>query len=249
MRTADLPRRLFRCRLEELGPVNDFVQAMFGANQADFGKASPDFSDANYLKGWSGAKKTFDELVPIGVRRATDKEVTRAMTGLAKSLREPLNWLDIRLGRAEKKAALATAAADFGLGTVRNEISTRDMEGLDGALNKLLQLVALPVNQAGLVAQGHTAADTKAFADARQQIAKLNLDQNSNENASLELTEENITAGNALWEYVGEVLEAGNLMYKETNPKKARTFTMASLLKRLRNEGGGTGGVKPEPVG
>ena len=34
------------------------------------------------------------------------------------------------------------------------------------------------------------------------------------------------------------------LMYKETNPKKARTYVVATLLKRIRKEYG-TGDVKP----
>jgi len=67
--------------------------------------------------------------------------------------------------------------------------------------------------------------------------------QNSNLNAALELTDENIKAGNALWEYIIDVLGTGVLMYKETNPKKARTYAVATLLKRIRKENG-TGDVK-----
>jgi hypothetical protein len=238
-----LPARLFRCRIEELGPVNDMVKAMFTANQADFGKASPDYLDKSYLKGWDEATETFTDLVPTGVRRATDKEVTKAMNTLSKSLRDPLNWLEIRLGRAEKKKALANTVKDFGLAKVRTEISTRDMEGLDGVLNTLLLLLALPANAEALAAQGHTATDTKAFKDARQQIFDFNTEQNSNLNSSLELTAENVQAGNDLWAYTGDVLNTGFLMYKESQPQKAKTFTMAGLLKRLRKEGGG---VKPE---
>ena len=237
--------RLFRCRLEELGPLNDMVQAMFTTNQADFGKASPDYADPDYLKGWNKAQALFGDLVPTGVRRASDKDVTKTMTQVAKSLRDPLNWLNIRLNRADKKGGLTVGVADFGLGKVRSEITTRDMEGLDGALGHLLQLVQEPANLAALTAQGHTAADTKAFADARKQLSGFNTAQNTNQNAALELTEENTKAGNALWEYVVDVLGTGALMYKETQPKKAKTFSMASLLKRVRQERGG-GDVKVE---
>ncbi len=239
--------RLFRCRLEELGPLNDMVSAMFTTNQADFGKASPDYADKDYLKGWDARKADFAELVPTGVRRASDKDVTKTMAQVAKSLRDPLNFLDLRLTRAAKKGSLTASAADFGLGKVRSEITTRDMEGLDGALGHLLQLVQQPANLAALTAQGHTAADTKALTDARQQLGDFNTAQNTNQNAALELTEENIKAGNALWEYVVDVLGTGALMYKETNPKKAKTFSMATLLKRIRKENAGGGDVHPTP--
>lgn len=215
------------------------VLAMFTTNQADFGTASPDYDDKDYLKGWQAHQETFAELVPTGVRRASDKDVTKTMAQVAKGLRDPLNFLDLRLTRAAKKGGLTASAADFGLGKVRSEITTRDMEGLDSALGHLLQLVQAPANLAALTAQGHKADDTKAFADARKQLSDFNTAQNTNQNTALELTDENTKAGNALWEYITDVLGTGNLMYKETNPKKAKTFSMATLLKRIRRENGG----------
>lgn len=248
-KTTSGTARLFRCRLEELGPLNDMVLAMFTTNQADFGKASPDYADKDYLKGWAASRAVFAGLVPTGVRRASDKDVTRTMAQVAKSLRDPLNFLDLRLSRAAKKGGLMASAADFGLGKVRTEITTRDMEGLDGALGHLLQLVTAPANLTALTAQGHTAADTKAFADARQQLGGFNTAQNTNQNAALELTEENTKAGNALWEYVVDVLGTGALMYKESQPKKAKTFSITTLLKRIRKENPASGDVQPPMPG
>jgi hypothetical protein len=127
----------------------------------------------------------------------------------------------------------------FGLSKVRSEIPTKDMDGLDGALGNLLKLLATPANQQALAAQGHTAADTQAFADAQQKLRALNTTQNTDQNATVELTDENIRAGKALWEYIVDVLGTGALMYKETNPKKAETYTVATLLKRMRNKHSG----------
>jgi hypothetical protein len=206
--------RLFRCRLEELGPLNDMVQAMFTANKADFGKASPDYAAAGYATAWTASRTAFGKLVPTGVRQAADQEVTKAMSKASKDLREPLNWLDIGLSRAGKKGGLTASVESFGLGKVRSEITTRDMEGLDGALGTLLQLVQVPANLAALTTQGHTAADTAALAAVRQQVAAFNTAQNSNQNATLELTEENVKVGNDLWAYVVDALATGNLMYE-----------------------------------
>ena len=247
MTITALPTRLFRCRLDELGPLSDMVQAMFSTNEADFGKASPDYADPDFLGGWNKAKKAFDKVVPTGVHQALGKESTQTVAAVAKNLRDPLNWLNIRLNKAAQKKALTVAVDDFGLGQVRNEISTHDLEGLDGALNHLLQLVQEPQNLAALTAQGHAPADTKALADARQQLNGFNTARNQHQNAGLELTEENLVAGNALWHYLSDVLGTGNLMYKETQPKKARTFTLATLKKRIRKENGGNGDVQPMP--
>ena len=68
---------------------------------------------------------------------------------------------------------------------------------------------------------------------------------NTNQNASLVLTDENTKAGNSLWKYIVDVLGTGTLMYKETNPKKARTYAAATLLKRIRKEHAASEYVKP----
>ena len=247
--TTPQTTRQFRTRLEELGPLDDMVQAMFKTDQKDFGKASPDYAEADYLKGWQARRADFTKLVPSGARRGAAKATTKTMGQVAKDLRDPLNWLNIRLNRAAKKGGLTVAVEDFGLGKVRSEITTKDMEGLDGALGYLLKLLAVPANQQALAAQGHTAADTNAFADAQQQLSTFNTAQNTDQNATLELTDENIKAGNALWEYIMDVLGTGALLYKETNPKKAKTYAVATLLKRMRQEHGGGGDAQPPVAG
>ena len=68
-----------------------------------------------------------------------------------------------------------------------------------------------------------------------------------NQNAAFELTDENTQAGNALWATLTDVLDTGNLMYKATNPKKARTYAAATLLKRIRQENGTGDGKPPMP--
>ena len=241
MSNAKLPQRQFRCRIEELGPLDQMVRAMFTTNKEDYARASPDYAAPAFTAGWNAAQEAFENLVPGTARRATDKEMTAAMTTVAKSLREPLNWLNIRLNRAAKDQSLTVAADAFGLAEVRNEITTADMEGLDGALHYLLGMLETPQNLTALTAKGHTAADTQALLDARQQVRDFNTTQNSSQNAALELTQENIEAGNALWDYTSEVLETGRLLYKESQPKRARTFTLATLMKRIRR-GQGHGG-------
>ena len=70
----------------------------------------------------------------------------------------------------------------------------------------------------------------------------------TNHNAALERTDENTQAGNALWATLTDVLDTGTLMYKATNPKKARNYAAATLLKRIRKEQA-AGDVKPPMTG
>ncbi len=211
------------------------LRSSFVTDQADFGKVSPDFKGSTFLTEFDARYAALENLVPTAVRRVTDAEVTKTMNQLAKSLREPLNLLEIRVNRAAKKSAgLTVAAAKFNIGKVRTKINNREMEGLDGALKTLLYLVA--ENEPTLTAQGHMAADTKLFADARTALSRYNTTQNDNLNAQLTLTVENMTAANALWELMSEMMEAGRLMYKVEQPRKAMAYTMARLKKRMRQE-------------
>ena len=241
-----LPKRRYPCRIDEVGPLAQMIRSSFATDQADFAAASPDFTGPAFLTEYDKRYDALEVQVPSANRRATDAEVTKAMNKVAKDLRDPLNLLNLRLNRAEKKTpALTVAPAAFGLGKVRKAIAVRDMEKLDGALKSLLGL--LTDNTAQLATQGHTATNTAAFAAARQTISGFNVTQNDNENTRLVLTEENMTAANAMWELVNELLEAGRLMYKETQPRKAVAYTLARLKKRMRAENNG-GGDAPAPA-
>lgn len=236
MSTSSLPKRLYQCRIDEVGPLAQMVRSSFVADGKDFRKASPDFAAPNFLKTFDERYDALELLVPTAVRRMSDADVTRTMNKVAKNLRDPLNWLELRVNRAAKKAdpKLTVAPTDFGISAVRTKITLREMEGLDGKLKNLLQLIA--DNADALAAQGHTADDTKVFSDARKLLSGYNVTQNDNLNAQLVLTVENITAANAMWEMIDEILEAGRLMYKETQPRKAVAYTLARLKKRMRQE-------------
>ena len=224
------------------------TRSSFVTDQADFAKASPDFAGPGFLIAYDARYDKLETLVPTANRRATDAEVTKTMNQVAKDLRDPLNLFDLRLNRAARKTpALTAAPTAFSLGRIRAAIANRDMEKLDGALKGLLDLVGDNTTQ--LTGQGHTAADTKVFADARKAISGFNVTQNDNDNASLVLTEENVTAANALWELVDEVLDAGRLMYKQSQPRKAAAYTLARLKKRMRAEREGQSGAGEAPVG
>ncbi|MBC7448336.1 MAG: hypothetical protein H7330_09780 [Hymenobacteraceae bacterium] len=235
MSSSTLPKRRYQCRIDEIGPTAQMLRSSFVTDQADFGKVSPDFKGSTFLTEFDTRYDTLDNLVQSAVQRVIDAEVTKTMNRLAKSLREPLNLLEIRVKRAAKKpAGLTVAAAKFNIGKVRTKINNREMEGLDGALKTLLQLVA--DNAPALTAQGQMAADTKVFADARAALSGYNTTQNDNMNAQLTLTVENMTAANALWELMSEIMEAGRLMYQESQPRKAVGYMMARLKKRMRQE-------------
>ncbi len=227
----NLPEREFTCRLEEVGPVASLSLALYKKYRDDFTDVSPDFDDAFEL-GFGQKQLKFEQLVPSRQRLMTAAEETRRLNAAAKALRQPLNVLDIQIGKAAKLKTLTVAAADMGLRPVRAAISNRNIEGLDQALGELIGLVE--TNQKALTDRGMKAQALADLRTARQGLGLSNTTQDLNRLGSVELTAENIRAANALWEDVAEILRTGRLLYKETNKKRAQSFTLARLLKLMR---------------
>ena len=235
--TDNLPERQFTCRLEEVGPVASLSFALYQKYRDDFTEVSTDF-DATFETSFGQKQLKFEKLVPSHQRRMTAAEETRRLNAAAKALRHPLNVLDIQIGKAAKVKSLTVAAADMGLGPVRAAISSRNIEGLDRALGGLIGMVE--TNQPALTDRGMKATALAALRTTRTSLGLSNTTQDSNRLESVELTAENIRAANDLWEDVAEILRTGRLLYKETNKKRAQSFTLARLLKLMRsaNEGG-----------
>ena len=176
--------------------------------------------------------------MPSHQRQMTAAEETRRLNAAAKALRQPLNLLDIQIGKAGQLKTLTVPAKDMGLRPVRTAISNRNIEGLDLALGGLIKLIE--TNQPALTDRGMKAQSLTDLRAARTSLGLSNTTQDSGRLEQVELTAENIKAANDLWEDVSEILRVGRLLYKETNKKRAQAFTMARLLKLMRaaNEGG-----------
>lgn len=235
--TERLPERQFDCRLEELGPIARLAYARYGKYRDDFTDVSTDFGEA-FETSFTLKLEAFEKLVPARQRQLTAAEQTRRLNAAAKALRHPLNLLDIQIGAAGKAGTLTVAAKDMGLASVRKAISDRNLEGLDRALGNLIGLVT--TNQKALTDKGMKAQALQDLRTARTGLGVSNTEQDGGRLDSVELTAENVKAANALWADVKEILRVGRLLYKETNKNRARSFTLARLLKLMRaaNEGG-----------
>lgn len=243
--TDSLPERQFSCRLEEIAPVANLAFARYNKYRDDFTDVSTDFG-ATFETNFNQKLLKFTALVPTRQRILTGAEQTRLLNQAAKALRQPLDRLDIQIGAAGKAQLLTVATKDMGLAPVRAAINNRNIESLDKALGELIGLVE--ANEPALTAKGMKPQALADLRTARQSLGLRNTEQDSNRLDSVELTAENITAANALWEDVTEILRVGRLLYKETNKKRADSFTLARLLKLMRSaNAGGAGGNEGEP--
>jgi hypothetical protein len=243
--TVRLPERQYNCRIEELGPTAKLAFAQYTKYRDDFTEVSTDFGDA-FDANFTTKLLKFEALVPSHQRQMTAAEETRRLNAAAKALRDPLNRLDIQIGKADQLKTLTVAAKDMGLSAVRAAINNRNIEGLDNALGGLIKLIE--TNQPALTDRGMKAQALTDLRTARTSLGLSNTEQDSGRLESVELTAENIKAANDLWTDVAEILRVGKLLYKVTNKKRAQAFTMARLLKLMRaaNAGGAADGGEGE---
>ncbi len=242
-----LPARQFTCRLEELSPIAKLAHARYLEFRDDFTDASTDFGAA-FETSFAQKLAAFEGLLPARQRILTAAEQTRRLNAAAKALRHPLNRLDIHIGAAGKARTLTVAPQAMGLGPVREAINNRNLEGLDRTLGELIGLVE--VNAAALADRGMKPQALLDLRQAHKALGGSNTTQDAERLGRPELTATNIEAGNALWAEVAEILRVGRLLYKETNKKRAATFTLARLLKLMRsaNEGAPDAGTDETPA-
>ena len=74
--------------------------------------------------------------------------------------------------------------------------------------------------------------------------------QNTNMQARNQLVNDNIGLFNALYATMRDVAETGKVIHKTISgtPERVPDFTIATLLKRVRNERKGNGGGAPPPA-
>ena len=113
------------------------------------------------------------------------------------------------------------------------------------ALKVLMQNV--DDNLVTLQAQGYTAAARTELGTIQAAIKTDNLAQDAKLSQRRDHVQANIEMLNTLWARMQQVMQTGKILYKSTNPAKLNDYTMASLLKRVRQDRKKDGGGEVVP--
>ena len=221
-------------RIEEIPTVSKIVLIAFQRDKADFINLSPDY-DGNFETDWITKNGKLDLIVStqfhIGKIAAQTKKIEAEMP----TILPLLDALGIYVNKA--KSSLTVTVKLFGITAVRKAIYSGDAEKLDGKLYTLIENIT--ANLAPLQEKGYKDADFQTLKDKKQRIFDLNTEQKSWMYDKQQAVAQNKGLFNDVLAVVKDVQATGKALYKKTNPAKALEYTMADILRKIRQDGGG----------
>jgi hypothetical protein len=221
---------MIQCRIEEVPTIGKFLADSLGINLADFTAFSPGF-DAGYLTTFNTKLGVVSELINPKQYTSELKVITLRINTNRVSLRPKIDFLE---GYIKRATGLTIGVRDFGVSEVRNANNKGDVEGLIEALSYLLTNVGN--NMAALEAKGYTAAQHTALSTIKSSLYDDNGAQNTKINERNNKVTDNYALINDFWVLCADVSDAGKRIYKSIAPNKVDDFTIAALIRRIRQE-------------
>jgi hypothetical protein len=224
-------RLIIRGRIEEVPTMGRFTLDLLGSLLDSF-KA---YKSVKYTDGYIMAL----EIKLAAVRSITNpvvltselKVITLRLMNNVIGLRLPMNLLE---GYVVDATGLTVAPKDFGIKYVRKKVGSRDVEGLDGALSTVITNITN--NMAALTAVGYTDAMKTALEKMKTDIANDNAEQNKKLKARANLVANNMGVINDFLRDIKSIWADGKRLFSLTDKAKAKLFSNADMIRRLRND-------------
>lgn len=222
--------------------VAEFLSASFNRDLLLFKDYSNDF-DATYATNLTNQINTVNDVVYPKALTKEGKLVTARIAANIERLKVLNNLLESYVKRAG--STLTVAPADFGCRDLRKKLKKGDVEGVITDLRTVVRNTE--TNLAALTAKGLKEATRTELAALPNTLTADNTLQNTNLQARNKLVNENKALFDALYDTMRDVCETGKVIHKTTSgtPERVADYTIATLLKRVRNERKNGGGSPP----
>jgi hypothetical protein len=224
-------RLIIRGRIEEVSTIVQFTIDALNLNLTDFSAYKPSKYTPNFIADLTTGLTAVNNIVNPVILTAELKKITFKLISSVIGLRITMNLLE---GYLEDAAELTVGIDDFGLKKVRQKISSGDVEGLYDALKVVL--LNIESNIGKLTDVGYTAAMKTALQTTMEDIAKDNADQNAKLEARSELVKKNFGIINEFLTKIKGIWSDGKKLYSLTDKERAKYFTNADILRRIRND-------------
>lgn len=221
---------MIHCRIEEVPVIGKFLADSLSINLVDFTAYSPGF-DSGYLTTFNTKLGVISELINPKQYTSELKVITERINTNIVSLRPKIDFLE---GYIKRASGLTIGVKDFGVSEVRKAYHRGDVEGLIEALSYLLTNVGN--NMAALEAKGYTAAQHTTLSTIKTNLYNDNAAQNAKMNERNNKVTDNYGLINDFWVLCTDVSDAGKRIYKSIEPNKVDDFTIAALIRRIRQE-------------
>jgi hypothetical protein len=223
------PARNYRCKNEELPVIGEYVSSNLKRDLAEFSGYSPKFNEA-YLVAFDGKIVALNELVNPLMETAELKTTTARLRTSIEKVTDATLRIEGYVKLAKNSVPLSSA--DFGLIALRKKTHTRDAEGVMHGLQ--LVMANIKKFREPLAAEGLTEDLEAQLANALASIAQDNRRQYEILSGRKALVQDNQGALNSFSAQLTEICEVGKILFKATNPERAKEYTFAYLLKKVR---------------
>jgi hypothetical protein len=221
----------YNFRIEEVPTIGQFVLDSYLRDEADFKAFSPDFNAA-YKNDYIIRLNAVKDIVNSKVYTAEIKTITNRIYENLKKLKLAIDRLEAYSNLA--KNLLTVEVSDFKFKEIRQKANKKDIEGLLELLKIMLKLTQ--DNFAALQSKGFTTEAKTEIENLRTAFANDNAEQNVKLDQRRQQVANNTETINDFYEKLSDLIAIGKVLYKKTNPEKAKSYTLTSIQRRLRNE-------------
>jgi hypothetical protein len=224
-------RLIIKARIEEVPTIGQFTIDAANANHADLNAYKPNKYTPAFFTALEGKLALIKQIVNPVVLTSEMKVITVRLTNSVVGLRQTMNLLE---GYVADATGLTVAKADFGIKDVRKKVASLDVEGLNNVLSVVITNITN--NMDALTAVGYTAAMKTALEATKESIFKDNAEQNEKLEARAELVAANMGQINDFCTDIKDIWADGKRLYNLTDKVKAKLFSNADIIRRIRND-------------
>lgn len=231
-RKTTIPRN-YSCRNDEMRPLALIYIDRFkiASELQAFTAKDPDVNAAWLVLFTESAEKV-NKIVPSKSITKSNSDVTKGITVLSKNVvsygKELTYWLNkLFIGQSGFIDSFPIIAAN-------DEMRRGNTEGMLDHVATIIQLIEKPETLAALSASAWPPTNLTNYKALGSEVEALNTQQENAKNLIPENTDNATTVRNECYSYIQTILALNDLVYKESNPEKYRTYQLATVLRKIR---------------
>lgn len=206
---------------EEYIPAGLFLRTSFERDQGELSVRFKDFTSV-FLADFIAKIDKVKTLESAIIMTDDQKKATADLYSAADDLNNEFNFLVYYF----KKLKFDTAV----LSAVKKDLNSRNIEGAVAKIEDVIQLIT--VHQTELEDKGMAVGFVQDLSTRRDYLEAKNVLQNKYKNDIATLYKDNKVEYDALYDYIKDIADAGKRLY--AGQKKAKEYTVSSLIKRMR---------------
>lgn len=219
---------------EEYVPAGLFLRTSFERDRVELFVRFRDFTP-EFLADFTVKINKVKKLESTIVMTDDQKKATVELYSAADDLNDEFNFLVYYF----KKLGYDTAI----LSDVKKDLNSRNIEGAVAKIEDVIQLIS--AHEVALESKGMAAGFVGDLKTRRDFLEAKNVLQNKYKNDIAALYKDNKVEYDLLYDYIRDIADAGKRLY--AGQKKAKEYTVSSLIKRMRVVKKDDGGGKDAP--